>query len=82
MEFTQIYDNFGYNQTRPKNRKIVEVKSQCKIIPNEFIKICVGLPDKNRIRGVFFGFSSTERIEDISARKVKWKIMFDCMSIN
>ena len=60
----------------------MEVKNQCKIIPNEFTKICVGLPGKNRVRGAFFGMISTERIEDISARKSKWRIMFDCMSIN
>lgn len=60
----------------------MKVKNQCKTIPNEFAKICVGLPGKNRVRAAFFGMISTERIEDISARKVKWRIKFDCMSAN
>lgn len=54
-----------------------------RIKPNEFIKICIGNnPTKGLPKKLFPGLISIIWLEDVSKRKKKWMVVFDCISIN
>lgn len=57
-------------------------KNIAKLIPNKFTKTCVGDPLKNRVKGLFYGYISCERLRDVSKRKAEWLIRIDCLSAN